>query len=226
MKKVIKVSALILSFAMIFCVSYSGLSVSAQEDFKDMGTKTISDVNKVWTVKFSMPVDINSLNNNVSIQDLADGNTINVSVSAGDDEDSVKVNPPSGGYKLSHKYKLSINKNVKSKKQENLPKTVVFHFNIASKDDSSYTASANVVVSPVLSAFKKITISSTDLPNAVKYKIEGNNNLFDIGKTAVSMEPDTIKVSLYDNKGDLLGTATLDASSTKNNISMDVTLAD
>lgn len=222
MKKVIKRAALILTFVMTCCISYGVSNVSASEDFKDMGTKTISDVNKVWTVKFKTPVDANSLSSNVSVQDLTDGSTVNVSTSQGDDEDSIKVNPPSGGYKLSHKYKLSIDKNVKSKKQENLPKTVVFHFNVASKDDSSYTASANVVVSPVFSAFKQITISSTDLPNAAKYKIEGNNNLFDIGKTAVSIEPDTIKVSLYDNNGNLLGTATLDASSTKNNISMDV----
>ena len=226
MKKVIKRVALILTFVMIFCVSYSTLSVSAEEDFKDMGTKVISDVNKIWTVKFSTSVDINSLNNNVNIQDITDGSTVNVSVSAGDDDDSVKVNPPSGGYKLSHNYKLTIGKNAKSKKGASLPKSAVLKFGLDSKDNNRYTASANVVVSPVLPIFKQITVS-TNAPSASKYKIEGNDKLFDIGSTNVSVASQNIvKISLYDNKGNLLGTSILDVSSTKNNISMNITLAD
>ncbi len=226
MKKIIKKAALILTFVMILCVSYNALSVSAEEDFKDMGTKVISNVNKVWTVKFTSPEDSNSLSNNISVQDLTDGSTVSVSASQGDDENSIKINPPSGGYKLEHKYKLTIDKNVKSKKQENLPKTVVLRFNVTSKDNNGYTASANVEVSRVWSGFKKITVSTTNLPDVVKYKIEGNNNFFNIGDTVTLISKDMPQISLYDNKDNLLGTATLDASSTKNNVSMNITLAD
>jgi hypothetical protein len=225
LKKIIKRAALILTFVMICCVSYGSLSVSAAEDFNDMGTRAISDVNKIWTLKFRTPVDINSLNSSVGMKDLTDGSTVNINISAGDDENSVKVNPPSGGYKLSHNYKLTIDKSTKSKKREVLPKSAVLNFSLTSKDNNSYNASANVVVSPGLPMFKQITIS-TNLPSVSKYKIEGNNNLFSVGSTAVSLVSQTaIKVSLYDNKENLLGTSTLDVSSTKNNISMNITLA-
>lgn len=243
MKQVIKRSALILTFVMICCISYGSLSVSAA-DFKDMGTKSISDVNKVWTVEFGKPVDISSLNNNIKVQDLTDGSTISVSVSAGADEDSAKINPPSGGYKLSHNYKLTIDKSTKSKNGESLTQSAVLNFSLTSNSSNSsgsgnsssgnnsgtnintkYTASANVVVSKLTSTMKEITIS-TNLPNVTKYKIEQNNNSFTINSTAPSFaSKDTLQVYLYDSNDKLLGTSTLDASSTKDNISMNVTLA-
>ncbi len=226
MKKAIKRAVLILTFVMICCVSYGSLKVSAAEDFNDMGTRAISDVNKVWTLKFRTPVDVNSLNNTVSIQDLTDGSAVSVSVSAGDDENSAKVNPPSGGYKMSHNYKLTIDKSIKSKKGKSLPKSAVLKFNLTSKDNNSYNASANVVVVvPVIPTLKQITVS-TNLPSASKYKIEGNDKLFDIGSNAVLLVlQGTAKVSFYDDKGNLLGDSTLDVSATKSNISMKITLA-
>ncbi|QXE20255.1 Ig-like domain-containing protein [Clostridium sp. 001] len=249
MKKVIKRAALILSFVMICCISYGSLSVSAA-DFKDMGTKTISDVNKVWTVKFGEPVDINSLNNNIKLQDITNGSTVSVSVSAGTDENSAKINPPSGGYKLSHNYKLTIDKNIKSKKGRHLSQPAVLNFSLASNNSSintggnssnnsggnssnnnggngsnnnSYTASANVEVSPSV-PLRKITVS-TNLPNVTKYKIEENNNFFAINSSTITfVSKNTLQIYLYDNSGKLLGTSTLDVSSTKNNIIMNVTL--
>jgi hypothetical protein len=224
LKKVIKTAVLILAFVMICCVSY-GSRVSATEDFNDMGNRAISDVNKVWTLEFRTPVDVTSLNSSVNMQDLTDGSTVNISVSAGDDENSAKINPPSGGYKMSHNYKLSIDKTTKSKKGESLPKYVTLSFSLTSKDNNSYNALANVVVSP-FSTIKQINVSSTNLPSALKYKIEGNINVVDIGKTIPSILPyDTVKVYLYDSKGNLLGTAVVDVSSTRNNISMNITLA-
>ncbi|OAA86464.1 Ig-like domain-containing protein [Clostridium coskatii] len=255
MKKVIKRAALILSFVMICCISYGSLSVSAA-DFKDMGTKTISDANKVWTVKFGEPVDINSLNSNIKLQDITNGSTVNVSVSAGNDENSAKINPPSGGYKLSHNYKLTIDKNIKSKKGRHLSQPAVLNFSIASNNSSnsgsnssnnggnnssnsggnssnsggnssnnnSYTASANVEASPSV-PLRKITVS-TNLPNVTKYKIEENNNYFAINSTTITVvSKNTLQVYLYDNSGKLLGTSSLDVSSTKNNIIMNITLA-
>ena len=240
MKNVIKRAALILSFVMICCISYGSSSVSAA-DFKDMGTKTISDVNKVWTVKFGEPVDINSLNSNIKLQDITNGSTVSVSVSAGTDENSAKINPPSGGYKLSHNYKLTIDKSIKSKKGRHLSQPAVLNFTLASNssnsggnsssnsggnnsNSNSYTASANVQVYPSI-AFRKITVS-TNLPNVTKYKIEENNNSFAINSSTITLvSKNTLQVYLYDNSGKLLGTSTLDVSSTKNNIIMNITLA-
>ncbi|AWI03701.1 Ig-like domain-containing protein [Clostridium drakei] len=225
MKKLIRRAALILTFVMICCVSYGALGVSAAEDFNDMGNRAISDVNKIWTLQFKTPVDISSLNNNVTLQDLTDGSTVDVSISAGDNENLAKVNPPYGGYKMSHNYKLNISKNVKSKKGESLPKAAVLKFNLTSKDNNGYNASANVLVAQMIPSFKQITIF-TNLPSASKYKIEGNKNFFDIGTTAVSIiGGSSVKVYFYDNRGNLLGDSTLDVNSTKNNINMNISLA-
>ncbi|AZV55948.1 Ig-like domain-containing protein [Clostridium sp. AWRP] len=264
MKKVIKRAALIVSFVMICCISYGSSSVLAA-DFKDMGTKTINDTNKVWTVKFGEPVDINSLNNNIKLQDITNGSTVTVSVSAGTDENSAKINPPSGGYKLSHNYKLTIDKNIKSKKGRHLSQPAVLNFSLVSNssintggnssnnsggnsssntggssssntggssnntggngsNNNSYTASANVEVSPSV-PLRKISVS-TNLPNVTKYKIEENNNYFAINSSIITfVSKNTLQVYLYDNSGKLLGTSTLDVSSTKNNIIMNITLA-
>ncbi|AKA70283.1 hydrolase [Clostridium scatologenes] len=226
MKKIIGKAVFILVFIMTCCVSYGALSVSAAEDFNDMGNRAISDINKVWTLQFRAPVDISSLSNNVSMQDLTDGGYVNVTISAGDNENLAKVNPPSGGYKMSHKYKLTIWKNTKSKKGENLPRSVVLNFNLTSKNNNEYTASANVLVAQAIPEIKKITIS-TNLPSVSKYKIYGNKNFFNIGDTCASLVAgNTVEVYLYDNKENLLGTSILNVSSTQNNINMNITLAD
>lgn len=226
MKRIVKKAALILAFMMICFVSYGALDVSAAEDFKDMGNRAISDVNKVWTLQFKTPVEVSSLSNNVTMQDITDGRTINVTISAGDDENLAKVNPPAEGYKMSHNYKLTVGKNAKSKKGESLPKPAVLNFTLTSKDNNDYNVLANVEVSPVISMFKKITIVNTNLPSVSKCKIEDGKNFFDTGKTiGFFATQNTLKVYLYDNKENLLGTSTLNVGSTQNNISMKVTLA-
>lgn len=226
MKKSIKRTTLIFALVLTCFISWGSFSAGAEDSYKDMGNKVISNVNKIWTLKFNAPININTLRGNVSIEDITDGNTINASVSAGDEDKLAEIKPPSGGYKLSHEYKLHIDDDVKSTEGKNLSKPIVFSFKVVSEEDNSYTASADVIVSPFIPALKQITVK-TDLPSAVKYKIQGNNNLFDIGKAAYSLvSSDTVQISLYDAGGNLIGTSSLDASSTKNNISMDITLAD
>ncbi|WPC41007.1 Ig-like domain-containing protein [Clostridium sp. JS66] len=226
MKKIMKRVVLVLSFVMICYVSYGALSVSAAEDFNDMGNRAISDVNKVWTLKFRTPVDISSLNNSIRVEDLTDGSAVSVSISAGEDENSAKVNPPSVGYKVAHSYKLTIDKNVKSKKGENLPRSAVLEFNLTSKDNNNYNVLSNVEVASGFSMIKKITIVDTNLPSVSKCKIEGSNNFFDVGKTVgLFTAQNTVKVYLYDNKENLLGTSILNVDSTQNNINIKVTLA-
>lgn len=223
MKKI----ALVLTLVVILCLSYNTFSISAEEDFKDMGTKIISNVNKIWTVEFTSPADIDSLNNNIRVEDLTDGSTVNLSASQGGDENLVEINPPSGGYKLSHKYRLVIDKSSKSKKHGNLPKSVVLYFDIVSKENNGYTVLSKVEASPVVDIAKTITVSSVNLPGVSKYKIEGSNNLCDVGKSVfLFVTEDTVKVYLYDNKQNLLGTSTLDVSTTKDNITTNITLAD
>lgn len=222
LKKIIRKAAFIITFVMIFCIFYGGFNAVSADDYKNMGTRVISNVNKIWTLKFNIPVNINSLKNNVKIQDITSGETSNLSAFSGNDEYSAKVNPPSGGYKLNHNYKLILGNGISSKVGDKLPKSAALSFEVTS--NGKYTASASVVTSQSFPNIKKIIVSS-NLPSVSKYKVEGNNNIFDIGKTAVSIVPqNTVQILLYSDKGNLLGTSTLDTSYTKNNISMNVIL--
>ncbi|MDW8799668.1 hydrolase [Clostridium sp. A1-XYC3] len=214
----------LLVFVFITFTSY--VVLAADNDTKDMGNKTITDTKKVWTVSFKSEVDLASLSNNVQIKDITNGNAFTPTVTAGDTANTVKVNPPSSGYTVGHKYQLILKNAIKSKKGKNLPKTTVLTFSIASKDSSNdYSINASVTVSPVWSGFKAVTINSTNLPDAKKYKLEGNNNLFDIGKQAASIIPgDTVKISICDSQGNVLATVDMDVSTNKSNIDLDLNI--
>ena len=47
---------------------------------------------------------------------------------AGDDDNSIKINPPSQGYKVGHSYQISVDKNIKSQKGKNLNKSGINEF--------------------------------------------------------------------------------------------------
>lgn len=216
----------LVTLAIFICLSFSSNMVLALDiDTKDMGSKTITETNKVWIISFKSEVDVSSLSNNVQVKDITTGNIFTPTVSDGNNIFSVKINAPSGGYVAGHKYQLILNKGIKSKKGNVLPKTTILTFSIGAKDGSSYDASANVVVSPVFAALKQITLTSTNLPSDTKFQIEGNNKVFNIGDTTVSMVGgSTVNVYFYSSDGTTqIGTAVLDVSSTNNNINIKIT---
>lgn len=224
-KKVKKCTLIFLSMFMLIAFNSIGV-LAADDSVLNMGTRTITDVNKTWTITFSDPIDFNSVSGNIQIKDVTLDKNLSVAPVQGESKLIVKVNSPSGGYVIGHSYQISINKNVKLLSGSFLSRTTVLDFIVTSKANNTnkvYTASANVTVSPVISVFKQIAITSTNLPGATKYKIEGNNSLFDIGKPMASfISGNTVKVYIYDSKGNVLGTADLDISTSKNNISLNL----
>lgn len=219
----LKKLSIITLFIFIFTAITPYVVIAADNDTKDMGNRIITDTNKVWTIVFKSEVDLTSLSNNVQIKDITNGNTFSPTVTAGDTAYTVKVNAPSSGYTVGHKYQLILKNAIKSKKGKILPKKTVLNFSVISKNNSDYNINVSVTVSPVWSGFKTVTINSTNLPDAKKYKLEGNGNLFDIGKQAASIIPgDTVKVSICDSQGNELATVDMDVSTDKSNEDMDL----
>ncbi|NMM61463.1 Ig-like domain-containing protein [Clostridium sp. P21] len=217
----------VIALTMFVFLAFNSISVFAADDsVLSLGTRTITDVNKTWTVTFSSPIDFSSVLGNIQIKDVTSGNNLSITPMQGDSKAIVKVDAPSGGYILGHTYQVTVNKNIKLLSGNSLARTTTLNFIVTSKANSTssgYAISANVTVSPAISIFKQITITSTNLPDAAKCKIEGNNNLVDIGKSIFLVVPgNTVKVYIYDSKGNVIGTADLDVSTTKNNMSLNL----
>lgn len=227
-KKVKKYTLIFLSMFMMIAFNTIGV-LAADDSVLNLGTKTITDVNKTWTITFNNPIDFTSVAGNVQIKDITLDKELSINPVQGDDKSIVKVNAPSGGYIIAHNYQISVNKNIKLLNGTYLSRTTALNFIVASKVSSSgsgnngYTISANVAVSPVISIFKQITITSTNLPGAAKYRIEGNNKLFDIGQSMFSMvSGNTVKVYVCDSQGNVLRTADMDVSATKSNMNLNL----
>ncbi|AKN33943.1 hydrolase [Clostridium carboxidivorans P7] len=220
MTKKIKKYAL-LFFSMFIFIFFSGNEVlAADNNVLNMGTKTITNVNKTWTITFNKPIDFDSIQGNIEIKDVTSGNNLSITPLQGDSKAVVKVSAPTGGYIVGHSYQIILNRNIKLISGGSLEKNITFNFVVQSKS-TNYTITANVTVSSAISIFKQITITSTNLPGAVKYKIEGNNNLYDIGKPMVLLSgKSTVKVYICDSTGNILGTADMDVSTTKSNMSL------
>ena len=201
----------------------NGTVLAEDSDTVNLGNRTITDVNKTWTITFNNPIEFDSIAGNIEIKDVTTGDNVQITPIQGDNKAVVIVKAPSGGYTAGHNYLITVNKNIKLENGTPLAKTTTLNFKVASKgqEDNKYTLFADVMVSPIISVFKQITVTSTDFPGAAKYRIDENDKLFNIGETMASMiSEDTVKIYMCDSSGNVLGTADMDVSVTKSNISL------
>lgn len=220
-KKLKKFSLITLTMSILLLFNSIGV-LAAEDSVCNLGTRIITDVNREWTITFRDDVDFSSIPDNIQIKDVTTGNFVTINPVQGENKSIVKVAAPSGGYTVGHNYQISLNKNIKLANNTFFSRTTVLNFIVASKDNE-YTISANIKVSPTINIFKQITITSTNIPGAVKYKIDGNNNLFDIGKPMISIvSGDTVKVYMYDSFGNVIGTANMDVSITKSDMKLNL----
>lgn len=92
--------------------------------------KTISDKYKVWTIRFNMPVDASTINNqNITVTD-ASGNLVDVMVEPGSDGRSAIVTPVEA-YLAGQMYHLNIGKGIKSTSGKSLKRPVIMQFIIS-----------------------------------------------------------------------------------------------
>lgn len=206
----------------VFLIFNNIHAFAADDNVYNLGTRIINDTNKTWTITFAEAVDFSTIPDNVQIKDVTTGNYVTINPVQGDSKTVVKVAAPSGGYIVGHNYQISLNKNIKFANNTFLSRATVLDFIVISKT-SDYSISAKVTVSPVISAFKQITVTSTNLPGAAKYKVDGNNNLFDIGKPMVLVSAEnSVKVYICDSLGSVLGTASMDVSITNSSMTLNL----
>jgi len=226
-----RVAIVVLCLCMILT---SSIVFAGDVDVKQISDKSTNDTNKVWTVSFTGNIDFDSVKNSIQVKDKTDGSKVDVTITKGDDEASVKINPPSQGYTKSHNYEIKIDKNIaKSKTLVSLNKTALMNFTVSGSDTATntttdnYTASANIVVAPAFPVLKQITVKSTTIPNAKKYKVNENPNMFNIGAAmVVGVAENATTVSFYDANGNKLGEATLNVDKSLNNMTLQVTKQD
>lgn len=133
MRKICLIFTMILVLSGFNVVQAAKISDTQLKTFDD---KVISDVNKVWIVKFKDTVDFNTVKDNITVKDL-NGVVLKVNIFPGSSADSVNILPPSGGYKMNHTYKITINKSLKSGRGKLLNKIVTMKFKV-SNNPSDY----------------------------------------------------------------------------------------
>lgn len=88
------------------------------------------DVNKTWTIKFTDEVGFDDLTKqSIAVTDSS-GNKVNVGIQMGQDNKTITVTAPQGGYTAGESYILDIKNQVHSSKGKALKKEYKLHFNI------------------------------------------------------------------------------------------------
>lgn len=216
----IKIAAMIL-FVCAFCASTLVFAYD-NSDINVINDKVISDTHKIWTVKFNTSIDINSFSNSVQIKDLTDGTIQQVSVVVGDKDNSIKVNPPSQGYKTGHNYQISVDKNIKSISNKNLKRAGLMNFKVMDVNTGNYTADIKVVVSPFLPILKQITLNSVNLDDVKKIRVEGSDKVLNVGESAVSViNGNSTTIYFYGGDGTtVIAKGTLDVTRSMDNVTI------
>lgn len=200
-----------ISFTKVHAATDSIAAIQTNTDEKVIVQKATTNTNKAWTVTFNSEVDYNEIKDVLQVNEVNNGqlgSAVPVTILPLTNS-SMKIIPPSGGYKKGQFYQVTIRKGAKSKKGKTMIKNNVMKFSVNGEN----TAIGKVEISPVLSMFKVITISATTRPDIKKYKIEGNDNLFNIGEVSINIieNKSSVQVYLYGNDGTtLLGKTSLD----------------
>lgn len=146
-----KILFLVISFILSF-LFLSNASVYAAEGYMQWKTTySISDLGKIWTVKFNYPIKRDSVNvNNFKVADDS-GESVQISPVLNSDNRSVTVALKSGEkYESGKNYVLTISKNVQKTSGDTLDKDVKMNFDV--QQSSSVTPPASKDFKVVLDA--------------------------------------------------------------------------
>lgn len=88
------------------------------------------DANKKWTIKFNHEIVLDDVSKqNINVLD-SNGNNVNVVLNLEQDNKSIIVNAPVGGYEKGKSYKLVVGNKVHSKDNKKLKEAIVLNFNV------------------------------------------------------------------------------------------------
>ncbi|NFP89939.1 leucine-rich repeat domain-containing protein [Clostridium sporogenes] len=92
---------------------------------------------KVWTVKFNKEVQLDeATKSEIKIRD-SKGEELNCNLKLGENNKSVIVDAPAGGYKPEEKYTLTVGSNIYSKNKAKLKNDTTIHFTIKKYDENA-----------------------------------------------------------------------------------------
>ncbi|KZL94128.1 hypothetical protein [Clostridium magnum] len=198
-------------------------AASSQTEDKVITQKITTDTNKAWTINFNTEIDFNSVKDSIQVNKVSNGQlgtTVPVTVFQRT-KSSIIVTPPSGGYEKGQMYQITVKKGAKATTKKGLYRNNIMKFSVTSDN----AAIGKVEVSPVVKAFKLITVNATSRSDIKKYKIEGNEKLFNIGETSLNVleNKSSVKVYFYgDDRYTLLGSATVDVSKSASDIQFQI----
>lgn len=198
-------------------------AANSQTEDKVITQKITTDTNKAWTINFNTEIDFNSVKDSIQVNKVSNGQlgtTVPVTVFQRT-KSSIIVTPPSGGYEKGQMYQITVKKGAKATTKKGLYRNNIMKFSVTSDN----AAIGKVEVSPVVKAFKLITVNATSRSDIKKYKIEGNEKLFNIGETSLNVleNKSSVKVYFYgDDRYTLLGSATLDVSKSTSDIQFQI----
>lgn len=102
------------------------------------------DANKTWTIKFTSDVGFDdATKQGITVID-SKGNTVNVGIKLGQDNRTIMVTAPEGGYTVGQSYILDVGTKTHSSKDDVLKSEYKLHFNIKS-DNSEDTTKPSVI---------------------------------------------------------------------------------
>lgn len=114
--------------ASVVCILVLFASISVKADvFTD---NQVVAANKSWTIHFSHEVSFDDLSKQgITVLD-GSGNKVDIGLNLGDDNKTIIVNPPTGGYEAGSTYKLIVGSKVHSRKNKNINHQSVVNFSI------------------------------------------------------------------------------------------------
>lgn len=167
--------------------------------FDSWALQGTTDAKKVWTVRFSLPLDVNSVNqNNIYVTD-DNNNAISTSLACSDDGNSVQVKP-TGAYKVGQKYWLFVGGGLIADNGKNaLAQPIAVPFLVAEENSKIILISAGK--SSLLTSFTVLTSGDVfSVKINSKNMIYQGNNTYTLGMTGLKTGG-TVTVNVYDSKG-------------------------
>lgn len=194
------ISLLIICLLMAGAVPAGAASIPA--GFDSWPLQGTTDAKKVWTIKFSLPLDSNSVNrSNIYVTD--DSNrSVSTSLVRSADGTSVQVKP-SSAYTVGKKYWLFISGGLTAANGKNaLAQPIAAPFLVAEENSKIIQISASH--SPLLTSFTVLTSADVfSVKINSKNMIYQGNNTYTLGMTGLKTGG-TVTVYAYDSKGKCL----------------------
>lgn len=151
----IRKKAFTLAFTMFFALLTCKVKAAGFTDGQ------IVDSNKTWKITFNHEIVLDDATKNDIIVTDSNGNSISVSLEPGQDNQTIVVNPPEGGYKPGQKYSLNIGNNVHNEKL-NLKLPVKMNFSIK-QNTVSYKIGDSIKIPYSSSTYKIIDLKQGDI---------------------------------------------------------------